>query len=136
MFYNRSSLTAYGLLIVDQPSPRRAAYCIPHGPPPPPQLFVYQLLLPHTSHSHHIPLGNCFGDILIPISSTLKLLWPLTKKCSLAHFRNKLPSDLFLIWQICSAMSANDLINFWDKTISIWRFSCHFDFLARQVYPC
>ena len=30
-----------------------------------------QLLLPNTLHSHHIPLGNCFGDILIPISSTL-----------------------------------------------------------------
>ena len=28
-------------------------------------------------------------------------------------------SDLFLIWQICSAMSANDLINFWDQTISV-----------------
>ena len=63
-------------IIIKQPSPRRAAYCIPHGPLP--QLFV--------------------------------------KKCSLAHFRKKLPSDL-LIWQICSAMSANDLINFWDQTI-------------------
>ena len=80
-------------------------------------------MLPHTSHSHHIPLGNCFGDILIPISSTLQLLWPLTKKCSLAHFRKKLPSDLLLIWQICSAMSASDLINFWDQKVSKWPFS-------------
>ena len=31
-------------------------------------------------------------------------------------------------WQICSAMSANDLINFWDQTISKWPFSGHFKF--------
>ena len=30
--------------------------------------------------------------------------------------------------QICSAMSANDLINFWDQTISKWPFSGHFEF--------
>ena len=91
-------------------------------------LLIYQLLLPHTSHSHHIPLGNCFGDILIPISSTLFLLWPPSNKCSLAHFRKKLPSNLLLILQKCSTMSANDLINFWDQTISKWPFSCHFEF--------
>ena len=50
------------------------------------------------------------------------------KKCSLERFRKKLPSDLLLIWQICSAMSANDLINFWDKTIFNWQFSGHFEF--------
>ena len=33
-----------------------------------------------------------------------------------------------LIWQICSAMSANDLINFWDQTILKWPFSGHFEF--------
>ena len=33
-----------------------------------------------------------------------------------------MPSDLLLIWQICSAMSANDLINFWDQTISNFEF--------------
>ena len=49
-------------------------------------------------------------------------------KCLLAHFRKKLPSDLLSIWQICSAMSANDLINFWDQTISKWLFSRHFEF--------
>ena len=45
--------------------------------------------------------------------------WPPTKKeitlatnkSSLARFRKKFPSDPFLIWQICKAMSANDLIN-------------------------
>ena len=72
-------------------------------------------------------MGNCFGDILIPIRLNL-LLWPLTKKCSLTRFRKKLPSDLLLIWQICSAMSANDLIYFWDQTISKWPSSGHFEF--------
>ena len=33
-----------------------------------------------------------------------------------------------LIWQICSAMSANDLINFGDQTILKWPFSSHFEF--------
>ena len=50
------------------------------------------------------------------------------KKCSLAHLRKKLLSDILLIWQICSAMSANDLINFWEQTISKWPFSGHFEF--------
>ena len=39
-----------------------------------------------------------------------------------------MPSDLLLIRQICSAMSANDLINFWDQTILKWPFSKHFEF--------
>ena len=30
-------------------------------------------------------------------------------------FQEKFPSDLILIWQICSAMSANDLIPFWEQ---------------------
>ena len=79
------------------------------------KLLIYQLLLPHTSHSHPITLGNCFGDILIPISSTLQLLWPLTNNCSLARFTKKFSSDLILILQICSpiiAISAKYLINF------------------------
>ena len=86
-----------------QPLARRAAYCIAHGPrPPPPQLFVFkmatnQLVLLHTSDSHHIPLGNCFGDILIPISSIIQLLRPLTSKCLIAHFRKQFLSDLLLI---------------------------------------
>ena len=42
-------------------------------------------------------------------------------------FQKRLPADL-LIWQICSAMSANDLINFWDQTILKWPFSGHFEF--------
>ena len=33
-----------------------------------------------------------------------------------------------LIWQICSAMSANALINFWEQTISKLPFSGHFEF--------
>ena len=37
-------------------------------------------------------------------------------------------SDRLLICQICSAMSANDLINFWDQTISKWPLSNHFEF--------
>ena len=37
-------------------------------------------------------------------------------------------SDL-LIWQICSAMSANDLINFLKQTISICPFDGHLEFL-------
>ena len=45
-----------------------------------------------------------------------------------AHFKKRLPSDLLLIWQICSAMSANDLNNFWDQTILKWPFSGHFEF--------
>ena len=32
------------------------------------------------------------------------------------------------IWQICLAMSADDLINFWDQTILKWPFSGHFEF--------
>ena len=30
--------------------------------------------------------------------------------------------------QICSAMSADDLIKFWNQTISKWPFSGHFEF--------
>ena len=55
------------------------------------------------------------------------LLWPLTKKSSLARSRKKFVLDPFLIWQICSAMSANDLISFWEETISKWPFSGHFE---------
>ena len=43
---------------IKQLLPMRAAYCSPHGLP---------LLLTQISHSSQIPLGNCFGDILIPI---------------------------------------------------------------------
>ena len=32
------------------------------------------------------------------------------------------------MWQICSAISAIDLINFWDQTISKWLFSGYFEF--------
>ena len=39
------------------------------------------------------------------------------ESCSLACFRKKFPSDLLVIWQICSAMSANDLINIWEQTV-------------------
>ena len=42
------SMVMYGLVfftlyatVFKQPSPRRAAYCIPHGPPP--QLFVFKI---------------------------------------------------------------------------------------------
>ena len=41
----------------------------------------------------------------------------LTKKYLLTRFRKKFPADLLLIWQICTAMSANDPINFWEQTI-------------------
>ena len=34
----------------------------------------------------------------------------------------------FLILQICSAMSSNDLITFWNQTTSKWPFSGHFEF--------
>ena len=50
------------------------------------------------------------------------------KKWSLARFRKKFLSDLLWICQICSAMAANDLINFWEQTISRWQFSGHFKF--------
>ena len=40
----------------------------------------------------------------------------------------KQPSDLLLIWQIFSVMSANHLINFSDQTILKWPFSGHFEF--------
>ena len=33
-------------------------------------------------------------------------------------FQEKVAIRFLLIWQICSAMSANNLINFWDQTIS------------------
>ena len=33
--------------------------------------LIYELLLLNTSHNHHMPLGNVFGDISIPISSTV-----------------------------------------------------------------
>ena len=59
-----------------------------------------------------------WGIVLVTLDSyiiNLKLLWSLTEKSSLARFRIFFPSDLLLIWQICSAMSANDLINFCDK---------------------
>ena len=59
-------------------------------------------------HRHFDPL------IINPLITMATIL---TKTCSLAHFRKKLSSDLLLIWQICSAMSANDLNNFWDQTI-------------------
>ena len=29
--------------IIKQPLLRRAAYCLPHDPPPPPQLFVFKI---------------------------------------------------------------------------------------------
>ena len=67
--------------------------------------------------------GKLFWWHFDPHITTLQILWALTKKCSLANFRNKLPSDLLLIWQICSAISANDLINFGDQTILKWPFS-------------
>ena len=50
------------------------------------------------------------------------------EKMLLAHLKKKLLSDILLIWQICSAMSANDLINFWEQTILKWPFSGHFEF--------
>ena len=31
--------------------------------------------------------------------------------------RKQFPSDLLLNWKICSAMSANDLIPFWEQKI-------------------
>ena len=43
-------------------------------------------------------------------------------------FQGKVAPDFLLIWQICSAMSAEDLINFWDQTILKWPFSGHFEF--------
>ena len=45
-----------------------------------------------------------------------------------ARFRKKFPSNPFLIWQICLAMSANDLINFLEQNILKWPFSGHFEF--------
>ena len=45
-----------------------------------------------------------------------KMSGPLTKKYLLARFRKKFPADL-LIWQIYTAMSANDLITFCEQTI-------------------
>ena len=50
------------------------------------------------------------------------------KEILVRAFQEKLPSDLLLIWQICSAISANDLINFWDQTILKWPFCGHFEF--------
>ena len=41
-------------------------------------------------------------------------------------FQKKVAIRSSFTWQICSAMSANDLINFWDQTISKWPFSGHF----------
>ena len=76
-------------------------------------LLIYQLLLPHTSHSHHIPLGNCFGDILIPIIIIHPLITMATNEEMLVTaFHEKVPIRFLLIWQICSAIAANELINF------------------------
>ena len=52
----------------------------------------------------------------------------INEEKSFAHFRKKFPLDLLLIWQICSAMSANDPIDFWEETILIWLVSGHFEF--------
>ena len=41
---------------------RRRSFCFQNN--------YYQLLLPHTLHSHHIPLAIFLGVILISISST------------------------------------------------------------------
>ena len=56
------------------------------------------------------------------------------KKCSLAHFWKKLPSDLFLIWQICSAMSANDLINLYPQPVGEGGFKSRQDSVRRHVF--
>ena len=56
---------------------------------------------------------NFFSHFSIIIIITIG---PLTKKYLLARSRKKFPADL-LIWQIYTAMSANDLINFWEQTI-------------------
>ena len=55
-----------------------------------------------------LPVGHFFS--LSRKSCMIADLFTLMKKCLLARFRKK--SDLLLIWHICSAMSANDLINF------------------------
>ena len=34
-----------------------------------------------------------------------------------AHFMKKFPADSPLIWKIWTAMSVNDLINYWEQTI-------------------
>ena len=47
---------------------------------------------------------------------------------SVGAFQEKNPYDFFLFWQICSAMSANDLNNFWEQIILKWPFSDHFEF--------
>ena len=62
----------------------------------------------HTKNKKLLPVGPYFFFFFL-------LLGPLTKKYLLACFRKKFPADL--IWQIYTAMSANDLINFWEQTI-------------------
>ena len=129
-------------VIIKQPSPRRAAYCIPHGPPPPPpppppQFFVFKIATNlstsassyFTYNSHHIPLGNCFGDILISIIIINPLITMATNEEKLVSaFQEKISIRSSFNLAICSAMSANDLINFWEQTIKKWPFSGYFEF--------
>ena len=43
-------------------------------------------------------------------------------------FQEKVAIRSSFNWQICSAMSAKDLISFWDQTILKWPISGHFEF--------
>ena len=73
--------------------------------------LIYQLLLCHTSHSHHIPLGNFFVTFLSQYHHPFNYYGHWWRN---AHKRLSVSPDFF-IWQICLPMSANDLI--WEQIV-------------------
>ena len=53
------------IIIIKQPSPRRAAYSIPQGPLPP-QLFVFKIATNlSTSASSYLAITNHWGIVLV-----------------------------------------------------------------------
>ena len=50
------------------------------------------------------------------------------KEILVAHFGKKFPADFLFIWQIWTAMTVNELINFWEQTILKWLPSGYFEF--------
>ena len=84
--------------------------------------MIYELLLPYSLHSQQIPPGNfwCHFDFYPgPLINPL-ITRATNKEILVSAFQEKFPADLVFIsqiCQICTAMSANDVINFWEQTI-------------------
>ena len=98
------------LLKFRQPSQRRAAYCIPHGLPPP-QLFVFKIAtnLSTSASSYFTQWSHTTGElfwwhfdphIINPVITTAT-----NEEMSLARFRKKVIHQIFLVFgkyaQLC-----------------------------------